>query len=52
MSARLRIFLTPEQDQNLLKLRIADVPQKVKDRAEITRLNAHGRYVEKIASHF
>ena len=52
MGARLRIFLTPEQDQTLLKLRIADVPQKVKDRAEIIRLNAHGWYVEKIASHF
>ncbi len=42
MGARLRVFLTRQQDQNLLKLRTADVPQKVKDRAEVIRLNAHG----------
>jgi transposase len=29
-----------------------DVPQKVKDRAELIRLNADGWYVEKIAAHF
>ena len=52
MGARLRIFLTREQDRTLLKLRTADVPQKVKDRAEVIRLNAHGWYVEKIAAHF
>jgi transposase len=52
MGARLRVFLTSEQDQSLLKLRTADVPQKVKDRAEVIRLNAHGWYVEKIAAHF
>lgn len=52
MGARLRVFLTPEQDQKLLKLRTEDVPQKVKDRAEVIRLNAHGWYVEKIAAHF
>lgn len=52
MGARLRVFLTREQDRSLLKLRTADVPQKVKDRAEIIRLNAHGWYVEKIAVHF
>ena len=28
MGVRLRIFLTKEQDQTLLKLRNADVPQK------------------------
>jgi transposase len=28
------------------------VPQKVKDRAEVIRLNAHGWYVENIAAHF
>ena len=28
------------------------MPQKVKDRAEVIRLNAHGWYVEKIAVHF
>ncbi len=52
MGARLRVFLSREQDRTLLKLRTADVPQKVKDRAEIIRLNAHGWYVEKIAAHF
>ncbi|BDI15942.1 hypothetical protein ANSO36C_51780 [Nostoc cf. commune SO-36] len=52
MGARLRIFLTREQDRTLLQLRTAEVPQKVKDRAEIIRLNAHGWYVEKIAAHF
>ena len=52
MGARLRVFLTGEQDRSLLKLRTADVPQKVKDRAQVIRLNAHGWYVEKIAAHF
>jgi transposase len=52
MGARLRVFLTGEQDKILLNLRTADAPQKVKDRAEIIRLNAHGWYVEKIAAHF
>ena len=52
MGARFRIFLTREQDQTLLNLRTADVPHKVKDRAEVIRLNAHGWYVEKIAAHF
>ena len=52
MGARLRVFLTREQDQTLLNLRKEDVPQKVKDRAEVIRLNAHGWYVEKIAAHF
>ncbi len=52
MGARLRVFLTHEQDKTLLNLRTADVPQKVKDRAEVIRLNAHGWYVEKIAAYF
>jgi len=52
MGARLRIFLTQEQDKTLLKLRTANVPQKVKDRALVVRLNAQGWYVEKIADHF
>jgi transposase len=52
MGARLRVFLTREQDQTLLNLRTEEVPQKVKDRAEVIRLNAHGWYVEKIAAHF
>src|SRR4028118_39990 len=52
MGARLRVFLTQEQDKTLSNLRTAKVPQKVKDRAEVIRLNAHGWYGEKIASHF
>jgi len=52
MGARLRVFLTREQDRTLLNLRTGDTPQKVKDRAEVIRLNAHGWYVEKIAAHF
>src|SRR4028118_1843328 len=52
MGARLRVFLTLKQDKTLLELRTADVPQKVKDRAVVIRLNAHGAYVEKIAAHF
>ena len=28
------------------------MPQKVKDRSEVIRLNAEGWYVEKIAAHF
>ncbi|EGK87821.1 transposase [Microcoleus vaginatus FGP-2] len=52
MGARLRVFLTQEQDKTLSNLRTAKVPQKVKDRAEVIRLNAHGWYVEKIAAHF
>ncbi|MCC5669085.1 helix-turn-helix domain-containing protein [Nostoc sp. CHAB 5784] len=52
MGARLRVFLTREENQTLLNLRTAEVSQKVKDRAEIIRLNAHGWYLEKIAAHF
>lgn len=52
MGSRLRVFLTREQDQTLFYLRTADVPQKVKDRAEVIRLSANGWYVEKIAAHF
>src|SRR6476661_7661657 len=52
MGARLRVFLTEKQDKDLLNLRTAKVPQKVKDRAEVIRLNAHGWYDEKIAAHF
>lgn len=52
MGARLRVFLTQKQDKTLFNLRTAKVPQKVKDRAEVIRLNANGWYVEKIATHF
>lgn len=53
MGARLRIFLKPEEDRTLFEMRTATtVPQRVKDRAEVLRLNAQGWYVEKIASYF
>lgn len=53
MGARLRVFLTTEEDRTLFELRAATtIPQKVKDRVEVIRLNAHGWYVEKIAAHF
>lgn len=53
MAARLRIFLTPEEDRTLFELRTATtVAVRIKDRAEVVRLNAHGWYVEKIAAHF
>jgi len=52
MGARCRIFLTAEEDRTLLELRTATtVPQRVKDRAEVLRLNAQGWYVEKIAAY-
>jgi transposase len=36
MGARLRVFLTPEEDRTLFELRTAKtVPQRVKDRAEV-----------------
>ncbi len=53
MGARLRIFLKPEEDRTLFEIRTATtVPQRVKDRAEVVRLNAQGWYVEKIANYF
>ena len=53
MGARLRIFLKPEEDRTLFEMRRATtVPQRVKDRAEVLRLNAQGWYVEKIAHYF
>ncbi|BBD70055.1 transposase [Nostoc commune NIES-4072] len=45
MGSRLRVFLTREQDKILFNLRTADVPQKVKDRAE-------GEQREKVRSGF
>lgn len=47
MGSRLSVFLTPEQDRTLFNLRTADVPQKVKDRAEVIRLSVHGWYINK-----
>ena len=53
MPARLRVFLNQEEDRTLFELRTAlAVSQKVKDRAEVVRLNSRGWYVEKIAAHF
>lgn len=53
MGARLRIFLNSEENRTLFELRTATtVPQRVKDRAEVVRLNAQGWYVEKIAEFF
>ncbi len=53
MGARLRIFLSAEEDRTLFEIRSAKtVPQRVKDRAEVLRLNAQGWYVEKIAAYF
>ncbi len=52
MGARLRVFLTVEQDRTLYELRTAmTVPQRVKDRAEVLRLSSQGWYVEEIATH-
>ncbi len=52
MGARIRIFLTPEENRTLFELRTATtVPQRIKDRAEALRLSAHGWYVEKIAAY-
>jgi transposase len=52
MGARLRIFLTSEEDRTLFELRTANgVSQRIKDRAEALRLNAYGWYVEKIAAY-
>ena len=43
MGARLRIFLSAEEDRTLFELRTAqNVPQRVKDRAQVVRLNAQG----------
>ena len=48
-----RIFLTPEQNRTLSELRTnSKLPQRVRDRAEVVRLNAHGWTVEKIAIYF
>ena len=53
MGARLRIFLSAEEERTLKELRIAKtVPQRVKDRASMLRLNHQGVYVEDIATYF
>ena len=53
MGARLRAYLTSEEDRTLFELRTATtVPQRVKDRAEVLRLSHRGWYVEQIADFF
>ena len=53
MGARLRIFLSAEEDRTLRELRRAQtVPQRLKDRASMIRLNNQGLYVEEIAAYF
>lgn len=52
MGARLRVFLTREEERTLWELRRAStVAQRVKDRAEAVRLSHQGWYVERIAQH-
>lgn len=52
MGARLRVFLTAEQDRTLFEIRTATtVPQRVKDRAQALRMSSQGWYVERIAAH-
>lgn len=53
MGARLRVFLSAAEDRTLFELRTAStVPQRVKDRAEVVRLNHQGMYVDKLAAFF
>jgi len=53
VGARLRIFLTPEENRTLFELhREKTVSQRVKDCAQVIRLNHQGWYVEKIATYF
>jgi transposase len=53
MPAPLRITLTPEEDNTLIELRVAQVvPQRTRDRAHMLRLNAQGWSVPAIAEMF
>jgi transposase len=53
MPAPLRIILTPEEDQTLRELRLAQtVPQRTRDRAHILRLNAQGWNTPAISAMF
>ena len=53
MGARLRIFLSAEEERTLRELRTANtVAQRVKDRASMLLLNNQGLYVEDIAAYF
>lgn len=51
-SPPLRVFLTSEQEKTLFELsKVANVPQRTRDRASALRLSAMGWKVEKIASY-
>ena len=53
MSAPLRVVLSTESDRTLLELRVAtNLPQQLKDRAHMVRLNAQGWNVPAIAEIF
>ncbi len=53
MGARLRVFLTPEENRTLRELhRAKNLPQRVKDRAQVVRMNARGDYTETITTYF
>lgn len=53
MPAPLRILLTPEEDRTLAELRLAQsLPQRIRDRAHMLRLNAQGWNVPAIADMF
>jgi transposase len=53
MGIRLQVVLSAEEDRTLRELRGATtVPQRVKDRAEVVRMNARGDTVKTIAAYF
>lgn len=53
MPAPLRIILDPEEDRTLSELRLAEhLPQRIRDRAHMLRLNAQGWNVPAIAEIF
>ena len=52
MPAPLRVHLSQEEDRELLEFqKIVGIPQRVKERAEMVRLNHHGWSVEAIAKY-
>jgi hypothetical protein len=52
LPAPLKIGLSEEEDKNLLELqKLAGIPYRVKERAEIIRLRHYGWSVEKIAQY-
>jgi transposase len=53
MGMRLRVFLSEAADRALQEMRRQkDIPQRVKERADVVRMNARGDYVEEIAAYF